>query len=284
MGTPARRRSLRRSLGYTLAIGAFMAVGAAPLSISGAAAQTVKPQQPASGAAADNAAPGMKDADPKVAAQQDVGVSGVVKECQQRIGRIEKTIAERRDRYSVMPPQDVHSLRQAALAFARAGDSEGCEAIADRMEEFMETRREEWTEQQAADRIKEARPFWSVLPDLKASEIIGAEVMSGPDEEIGEVSDVIFAENGKEYLLLERGGFLGLGEDLIPVPVERMRVTKDGLTLVMDTGSTELLDRAPTLDELQETAREDWPEKVEAWWANEPVNEPATAPSPSSGR
>jgi sporulation protein YlmC with PRC-barrel domain len=247
-------------LGYPLAIATLMAVSATPLAMSGAAAQ----QSPA-GTAPDSAA-----------GQTDAGSSAAVAACRQRIGKIEKTIAERRDRYSVMPPQDVHSLRQAALAFARAGDSEGCEAIADRLEEVMETRSEEWTEQQARERIEQARPFWSVLPDLRASEIIGAEVLTAPDEEVGEIADVIFAENAREYLLLERGGFLGLGEDLIPVPVERMRVTKDGHTLVMDADATELLDRAPTLSELKETADTDWPQKVEAWWSNEATTAPST--------
>jgi hypothetical protein len=201
------------------------------------------------------------------AEQEDERLKRATRECRERLKRIETRIAERRDRYSVMPPQDVRAMREAAIALVRAGDGEGCNVLANRVEQVMAERRQDWNEEQERRRITEAKPFWEVLPDLRASAVIGAEVLAGPEEEIGSVEDVIFSREAREYLLISHGGFLGIGEDLVPVPVEQIRVTADGHTLVLDVPSDKTMDNAPTLKELQKVERGEWAQNVDNWWA-----------------
>jgi sporulation protein YlmC with PRC-barrel domain len=57
-----------------------------------------------------------------------------------------------------------------------------------------------------------------------ASDMMGSEVETAKGKEVGEVDEVVVdLENGRvAYVLLARGGFLGLGEDWTPVPMQAL--------------------------------------------------------------
>lgn len=63
---------------------------------------------------------------------------------------------------------------------------------------------------------------------LRASDIIGAEVNNADNEEIGEVDDLIVTrEDGTLKAVLSIGGFLGIGDRLVAVPYEELLIGLD---------------------------------------------------------
>lgn len=80
----------------------------------------------------------------------------------------------------------------------------------------------------------------------KASEILGKNLVNHQDEELGEVQDLIVGENGKiSHLIISRGGVLGLGEDLIPIPWSAARANFQGDKIVLNINK-EKLQQAPS--------------------------------------
>lgn len=64
---------------------------------------------------------------------------------------------------------------------------------------------------------------------LRASDIIGADVRNAANDEIGEVDDLVLSRNDDViYAVVSVGGFLGLGEKLVAVPYEDLRVDREG--------------------------------------------------------
>ena len=83
------------------------------------------------------------------------------------------------------------------------------------------------------------------VDDLLAGELLEANVVGGEGENIGEVDDILIGPDGQVHaLVVEVGGFLGLGEN--PVAVRYERFTRD----VNDDGLLRLKLEA-TVDELK---------------------------------
>jgi sporulation protein YlmC with PRC-barrel domain len=65
--------------------------------------------------------------------------------------------------------------------------------------------------------------------NVRASDILGADVVNAKNEEIGEVDDVIFSRSDKKlHAVIEVGGFLGIGEKLVTVPLDELRMDGHG--------------------------------------------------------
>ncbi len=86
------------------------------------------------------------------------------------------------------------------------------------------------------------------------SELIGMEVVNQQQEKIGEIKDIAMdVVAGKlNYVVFSTGGFLGLGEKLIPLPSASMKVDLNGKKLVLNADK-ESLKRAQGMD------RNNWP-------------------------
>jgi sporulation protein YlmC with PRC-barrel domain len=95
----------------------------------------------------------------------------------------------------------------------------------------------------------------SVAPrEMRLSKLIGADVNNTSAKDIGDVRDVVIdANSGRvHYLVLEYGGFLGMGEKLFAYPMTSFRVA-DRAALVLDV-SEDRLRAAPGFD------RKRWPD------------------------
>lgn len=68
---------------------------------------------------------------------------------------------------------------------------------------------------------------------IAGRELIGKEVMGQNGEAIGEVSDVIVSDAGLQQVIIERGGFLGMGEKQVAVDMDKLSVSPDGISLDM---------------------------------------------------
>lgn len=83
---------------------------------------------------------------------------------------------------------------------------------------------------------------------LRASELIGMQVINSRDESLGEISElVINVDDGTvHHAVLDFGGWLGLGEKIFPYPTSALRPAPgEKLLLHLDRES---LERAPSFD------------------------------------
>ena len=90
---------------------------------------------------------------------------------------------------------------------------------------------------------------------LTASSIIGDKVENKKGESIGKIKDVMLdIREGKiEYVVIESGGFLGLGEKLFAVPFQSLKLNTDNEDFILDVEKS-FLESAPGFN------KEHWPE------------------------
>jgi len=92
----------------------------------------------------------------------------------------------------------------------------------------------------------------SAIQPWTAYEFIGKTVYTTANENVGEVNDLVFGNDGKIVgVLIGVGGFLGIGEKDVLVSLQSIRMTRtegtDTVQLVVDANK-ETLDNAPAFD------------------------------------
>ena len=103
------------------------------------------------------------------------------------------------------------------------------------------------------------------LKYLTASSIIGDKVHSEEDEAMGEIKDIMIdLASGKiDYMIIEFGGFLGIGIKYFAIPFSLLTVNPDKKIFVFNQ-KKELLENAPGFD------LDHWPNtnfhKEESYW------------------
>jgi len=176
------------------------------------------------------------------------------------------------------PRGQMKTAMEAAYIFALNGQAETCNAILSGMRDLRERYGEALTELGVSpDERRDWRREWlarSVPVDeiegvLHANEVVGADLRNLEDEDLGDIRDVV-SENGDfTYALVSRGGFLGVGGEIAPVPWEALRITpmpyRDTFVLNVDE---EVVAQAPTIAEPQEDRRPmaAWSEEVDSFW------------------
>ena len=90
---------------------------------------------------------------------------------------------------------------------------------------------------------------------LTATSIIGDKVVNKASEDIGKIKDIMInIKDGKiQYLIIEFGGFLGLGEKLFAVPFVALKLNAKDQNFTLDVEKT-FLETAPGFNP------EHWPE------------------------
>ena len=103
------------------------------------------------------------------------------------------------------------------------------------------------------------------LKYLTASSIIGDKVRNGKDESMGEINDIMIdITTGKiDYVIIELGGFLGMGTKYFAIPFGMLQVDTDKKMFVFNQ-EKEMLENAPGFDQ------DHWPDtnfhKEETYW------------------
>lgn len=158
------------------------------------------------------------------------------------------------------PRYQIRALYSAGRVLAHRGDNEGCEYIVAKMNEVYDSYSQQlqdagvdpaavttWRQ----ERLALAEPLASDdgSTRYRIDNITGTDVRNIEDENLGSVSDVIFdPESGTAaYVIVARGGFLGMGEDHYAIPWEEVRATPGLETLVVDRTEAEL-EEAPAVD------------------------------------
>jgi sporulation protein YlmC with PRC-barrel domain len=104
---------------------------------------------------------------------------------------------------------------------------------------------------------------------LTASSIIGDKVENRQEQNIGKIKDIMINLNdGRiEYMVIEFGGFLGIGEKLFAVPFSKLRLNHKKENFELDVNKS-VLEGAPGFDPTH------WPETnshyldVDTYWGS----------------
>lgn len=71
---------------------------------------------------------------------------------------------------------------------------------------------------------------------LRASDLLGERVYNPRGEDVGQVDDVLINRNGRvEALVIEMGGFLGIGERRVAIPPQAIRLDPHEMTATTGT-------------------------------------------------
>ncbi|MEX2631713.1 MAG: PRC-barrel domain-containing protein [Tistlia sp.] len=157
------------------------------------------------------------------------------------------------------PRQDMQTLLRAGYIMAITGHGEGCQTVVQTAQDMGDryTRALEEGDRQEALRQWRNEYLGSAIGvaeldrPMRIDEIIGADVRNLQDERLGEIEDVVLGANGEiDYVLLERGGFLGLGTEEVAVRWQDLKVTPSPYrdTLILDVRE-DVLENAPTVDD-----------------------------------
>lgn len=85
----------------------------------------------------------------------------------------------------------------------------------------------------------------SLSTGYRSTKVVGATVVNAANEKIGTIDDLIITRSDRvPYGIVSVGGFLGMGEKLVAVPFEDMKITPDNV--VYASGTKESLKNAPT--------------------------------------
>lgn len=105
---------------------------------------------------------------------------------------------------------------------------------------------------------------------LTATTIIGDKVYNHLDENLGDIKDIMLdlSEGKIEYVIIEFGGFLGIGEKFFAVPFEALKLDTSRHAFILNQ-KREVLENAPGFD------KNHWPEtnshnmeKTYAYWGS----------------
>lgn len=158
------------------------------------------------------------------------------------------------------PREQIRTLYFAAHILAQRGEQEGCDYVAGQLDAVYQDYTQQLTSAgvdpaQVTDWRQEqlalAQPIDQAegMRSYRIDDITGTDVRNIQDENLGSVHDVILdpASGAVSYVLVARGGFLGLGEEYVAVPWEQLNATPGLETIVLNV-SQEELERAPTID------------------------------------
>lgn len=152
--------------------------------------------------------------------------------------------------------RDLRDLRGAAIILQRNGQEDACEDVIDAMEEIANDQHdeaqaaaEEENDQARQERLAAAVGVSEMQGVLRADELIGRDIRNLQDEDLGEVDDVVLATNdtSQSYAIVAYGGFLGIGEEQVAVPLSSLRLTQDRDVLVLDI-SEDAFEAAPRFE------------------------------------
>lgn len=139
---------------------------------------------------------------------------------------------------------DLKTLRNAAEILKRNDKEDACETVVEAMNEMRTSLRQRSAAATASDdamptraaatntdtrRIDRDRREDRVIDAsrLRASKLMGAELIGPDGDEVAEIEDLVLNQNGQNYVIVSFGGFLGMGDEQAAVPLQRIDVVRD---------------------------------------------------------
>ena len=173
------------------------------------------------------------------------------------------------------------TLRNAVHVLVRTGQEDACEEVVEAVEDILSERREEFVEaglmveaddQARITQLETAPKVDQLERPLRAGDVIGSSLRNTQDQYLGEIGDVVFDPDSHEitHALVEKGGFLGLGQEVVAVPMTALRVTDDLETFIVAM-TKERFEEAPRLED-DILSQPDWQTANDTYFALETAN------------
>jgi sporulation protein YlmC with PRC-barrel domain len=103
---------------------------------------------------------------------------------------------------------------------------------------------------------------------IQASKLMDMDVQGQNQENLGSVSDLYVSEDGRvEYLFISRGGVMGIGADLVPIPFDQVQRMDEEDTLFVNI-TEQRLENAPAFSE-DDLQRTEWQQEVRGYYGQE---------------
>jgi hypothetical protein len=156
------------------------------------------------------------------------------------------------------PSYQVRGLMTGARILAVRGNQEACEATLAELEgiyeEFVQQAQTAGIEPDTVmnwrqESLLAAQPVEQFdLAGINVDDITGTDIRNPRDEQLGTVDDVLVAPDGTIlYLIVSRGGFLGIGEEHVAIPWEGLQATPGLNTFVLEIDE-QVMEQAPRVD------------------------------------
>jgi putative membrane protein len=85
---------------------------------------------------------------------------------------------------------------------------------------------------------------------VSVDQVLGSRVVNAEGQEVGEIEDLVLDQNQIAYAVVSVGGFLGMGEKRVAVPLDDLQLG-EGETYLMSSASQDQLEQMPEYDEQQ---------------------------------
>jgi hypothetical protein len=156
------------------------------------------------------------------------------------------------------PSYQIRGLLTGARILAVRGNQQACEATLAELEEiygnFVEQARTAGIEPDTVlnwrqESLLAAQPVEQFdLAGINVDDITGTDIRNPQDEQLGTVDDVLVAPDGTIlYLIVSRGGFLGIGEEHVAIPWDGLQAAPGLNTFVLEVDES-VMEQAPTVD------------------------------------
>ena len=84
-----------------------------------------------------------------------------------------------------------------------------------------------------------------VARGYRASKLKGANVVNDKNEKIGDIDDIVIGRNRDVFAVLQVGGFLGVGGQLVAVPFQSLTIDDAGRKITLPGATKEALKKLP---------------------------------------
>ncbi|WP_434621849.1 PRC-barrel domain-containing protein [Azospirillum sp. B2RO_4] len=177
------------------------------------------------------------------------------------------------------PRVQMRTLMRAGYILGINGYGDGCRSVVQAVQEMQQrfttaaangdTEFRDWRNRYVAAAV----PVTKAAAPMQADDIVGADLRNLRDDDLGDIDNVVIGADGRvQYVLVGRGGFLGIGEELVPVPWKDLRVTPapNQDTFVLNVPDS-VLEKAPSIgnDIGREASAATWNKQVDAYWSKQ---------------
>ncbi|MDJ0387799.1 PRC-barrel domain-containing protein [Roseomonas sp. E05] len=160
--------------------------------------------------------------------------------------------------WRMAPARALTALQNAAIVMAHRGNEEGCQMVLGELrssyDQYAKDLRNAGVEpgevnSYRTQQLAAAKPVTQMQRGFRADDITDTDLRNPQDQYLGSVEDVVVnPSNGQiRYVVVERGGFLGIGEDYVAVPWNRLSATPQMDAFVLKA-KPETLGQAPKVD------------------------------------
>jgi sporulation protein YlmC with PRC-barrel domain len=141
---------------------------------------------------------------------------------------------------------DITTLRNAAAILKRNDKEDACETVVEAMNDMRSTLRQRSADATSGDDTRTARAAATNAADtrqadrgdrrearvidasrLRASKLMGADLVGPDGSEVAEIEDIVLNQSGENFVIVSFGGFLGMGDELAAVPLKRVKIVRD---------------------------------------------------------